>query len=73
MEAQKHEISKVKGFIQIGNEMKRCSDSYKQERIVVLNKKYILPAKICDLEGKNKKKDGKVTEVSEKLKVKSEE
>ena len=53
--------------------MKRCSDSYKQERIVLLNKKYILPAKICDLEGKNKKKDGKVTEVSEKLKVKSEE
>ena len=29
--------------------MKRCSDSYKRERIVLLNKKYILPAKIYDL------------------------
>ncbi|MBR3531643.1 MAG: hypothetical protein IKN83_09780 [Bacteroidaceae bacterium] len=66
MEAQKHEISKEKGFIQIGNEIKRYSHLRQPEGIVVLNKKYILPAKICDLEGKNKKKDGEVTEVSEK-------
>jgi hypothetical protein len=47
MEAQKHEISKEKGFIQIGNEIKRYSHLRQPEGIVVLNN--ILSAKLYDL------------------------
>jgi hypothetical protein len=47
MEAQKHEISKEKGFIQIGNEIKRYSHLCQPEGIVVFNN--ILSAKLYDL------------------------
>jgi hypothetical protein len=46
MEAQKHEISKEKGFIQLVNEI-RYSHLHQPEGIVVLNN--ILSAKLYDL------------------------